>query len=520
MAQLPAVTGESLALLTEATRLLTSARPLLHRLDELLELLQPALGFNQARLTCWLQSAQPGSARQQCLWPPSNRQLWDDALTRRVALGRNIQRQTQLPALPADTRSTMPLYLSSYMGAPIYWNGRLWGMLELRANDAEAFGEPVQEWLAALLPQLAAAIAAEGSMPQLPAPTTPTLATRSRERQERLLAVVGKELDEPMTLHRLLSTVLRWSLDSSGAEAGAVSLVDHERGELTLHVAEGYPAEMFTSDIPGHPRLRWNWESGVVGRVARSGRALLVRDVSQEPGWPNNNAHIRAELAAPIGTDGEVLAVLVLHSPRSAAFGDAELKFVSTLCQLAALPLRRALLYQEALENSTQLGQVFATMPNGLALLDIHGAVLRANPAWSHIWGLNGQHSRGNFHVPLDLTDALLPRLNDPLKLAEFCDRCQQSPDLEETLVLRLIHPVQDLHVRSVPTRDSLGQITGRLWIVRDTTHEHQVERMKHEFVSVVSHELRTPLTSILGYTELLMARDFEPDDRKQFLKT
>ena len=72
----------------------------------------------------------------------------------------------------------------------------------------------------------------------------------------------------------------------------------------------------------------------------------------------------------------------------------------------------------------------------------------------------------------------------------------------------------------SVPTRDSLGQLTGRLWVVSDVTREREADRLKSEFISVVSHELRTPLTSILGYTELLLAREFAPAEQREFVKT
>ncbi|HEY1163207.1 MAG TPA: ATP-binding protein, partial [Candidatus Dormibacteraeota bacterium] len=38
------------------------------------------------------------------------------------------------------------------------------------------------------------------------------------------------------------------------------------------------------------------------------------------------------------------------------------------------------------------------------------------------------------------------------------------------------------------------------------------------EMVSLVSHELRTPLASLLGFTELLYAREFSAEQRKQYL--
>ncbi len=56
--------------------------------------------------------------------------------------------------------------------------------------------------------------------------------------------------------------------------------------------------------------------------------------------------------------------------------------------------------------------------------------------------------------------------------------------------------------------------------MVSDVTREREVDRLKNEFVSIVSHELRTPLTSILGYTELLLVRSFEPADQRQFIQT
>jgi signal transduction histidine kinase len=43
-------------------------------------------------------------------------------------------------------------------------------------------------------------------------------------------------------------------------------------------------------------------------------------------------------------------------------------------------------------------------------------------------------------------------------------------------------------------------------------------ERMKTELVSIVSHELRTPLASVLGFTALLLKREFEPPIRRHYL--
>jgi signal transduction histidine kinase len=46
-----------------------------------------------------------------------------------------------------------------------------------------------------------------------------------------------------------------------------------------------------------------------------------------------------------------------------------------------------------------------------------------------------------------------------------------------------------------------------------------QSERLKSELVSIVSHELRTPLSGILGYSSLLLNREFDEDDARRYLE-
>ncbi len=43
-------------------------------------------------------------------------------------------------------------------------------------------------------------------------------------------------------------------------------------------------------------------------------------------------------------------------------------------------------------------------------------------------------------------------------------------------------------------------------------------ERLKSELITIVSHELRTPLASVLGFTSLLLQRDFDPQARRHYL--
>lgn len=44
----------------------------------------------------------------------------------------------------------------------------------------------------------------------------------------------------------------------------------------------------------------------------------------------------------------------------------------------------------------------------------------------------------------------------------------------------------------------------GVIEVFRDISHEHEVDKMKSEFISIASHQLRTPLTAIKTYAHLL----------------
>jgi PAS domain S-box-containing protein len=145
--------------------------------------------------------------------------------------------------------------------------------------------------------------------------------------------------------------------------------------------------------------------------------------------------------------------------------------------------------------SAARLETVLSSMSDGLVAADAHGRVTSINPAALAMVGLG------------DEQDALGRTLGEVVDVRDATGAALADPSL------RLFDAVGEVHGRGddiVPVRVSLAPLAtgdGVVLVLRDTTREREVERMKTEFLSNVSHELRTPLTPIRGYAEMLVAK-------------
>jgi signal transduction histidine kinase len=58
-----------------------------------------------------------------------------------------------------------------------------------------------------------------------------------------------------------------------------------------------------------------------------------------------------------------------------------------------------------------------------------------------------------------------------------------------------------------------------RRTLIEQNARLQESERHKSDLIGMVSHELRTPLSSVLGFTSLLLQREFPPEERHRYLE-
>ncbi len=145
-------------------------------------------------------------------------------------------------------------------------------------------------------------------------------------------------------------------------------------------------------------------------------------------------------------------------------------------------------------DSAARLETVLESMSDGLLATDADGIVTSVNPAALAMLGLEAEDVLGE---SLDLVADV--RDDHGMQLADVEMRLLDEP----AVVRRPDGSTVPVRVAITPLQGTEGVVV----VLRDTTREREVERMKTEFLSNVSHELRTPLTPIRGYAEILVSK-------------
>ena len=170
---------------------------------------------------------------------------------------------------------------------------------------------------------------------------------------------------------------------------------------------------------------------------------------------------------------------------------------------------------QQLFEWFVRLETIFTLSPDGFVSFDHEGRIAYVNPAFERMLGLNAGDLLG---ITLEALDQLVRERAEPgsypgLQHVQQADAAEATSDL-----IVLTHPVK----RTVQWswRDCAAHAASLVLYFRDVTRETEVDRMKSDFLSTAAHELRTPMASIMGFSELLLARRFNEDRTRDMLET
>lgn len=174
------------------------------------------------------------------------------------------------------------------------------------------------------------------------------------------------------------------------------------------------------------------------------------------------------------------------------------------------------------IEQTEQLNAIFSLSPDGFVTFDLAHCVKYVSPAFTHLTGLNEILGIDETVFSERLANLCLPSAKftslSALRPAKLIEKTFLEEIKEHRQVIELSGAGK--RILAICLRENNNGNVSRILYCRDITHETEVEQMKSEFLSTAAHELRTPMASIYGFTELMLARELEPDERHNFLDT
>ena len=459
---------------------------------------------------CWSQ----GFAREQPLWQEGSTLAADHPLARHLAT-----QSLPLALLPdASAGGPDPFEAASSRSgaclfAPMHMRETLMGWVVLGCPRSK------QEYTRRDLEFLGAFVAQSGVVLENARLYTAAARERDRARQlyeqtgaalrlhvEELTAIekVSRQLTSTLDLNQVLHLLLRYALQATDADRGMIALYLPGERSLCLMTQHGYPP-----DLNRYRAEPWPVERGITGRVARTLRAALIPDVNQDPDYVPVIPTTRSQLSVPILHQEQLTGIITLESDRPAAFRDEHLRFAELLADHAAIAIYNAQLFEQVVESRERLQAILCSIHDAVIVWDMEGRVTLTNPRLASVLGPQAERwlQSKSLKEMEDLQDPELQEAGvDIAGLARLLRDVYERPDQVRSSTFSFRTEQRTRHVEgiSAPVRNARGQVIGILTVLRDITHQKEVDRFRTEMTSMIVHNLQGPLAAILSSLEML----------------
>ena len=253
---------------------------------------------------------------------------------------------------------------------------------------------------------------------------------------------------------------------------------------------------------------------GIMGRVARSGEAVLLKDVHADPDFIEAIAGIVSEVCVPLHDRGRVVGVLNVESTKGVVMAEGDLRLMLALAEHVSIAIAKTRLTAEARSSEERYRQLVENLGEGVMIVDSEEHILLANPAAAAVFGMPLSALTGRTLREF-LSDEEFGRVRDQSRL-----RREGRSGTYELEISRPDGTPRRVQVSAIPHRSEDGGFLGTLGTIHDVTETRKMESalrrseerlaqaQKMEAVGRlaggIAHDFNNLLTVISGYARMI----------------
>jgi PAS domain S-box-containing protein len=309
-----------------------------------------------------------------------------------------------------------------------------------------------------------------------------------KRRIDQLAAIntVAATVSQSLDLDRTLETAITTVLGIVGAEAGGISLIDEEAGEVVLRAQRGWVHDFVTQP------MRIPLGRGASGRVIASNDAVVYNDLDGTEEWavPSfREEHFRSIAMAPMHARGKIIGILSIMSYKPNSFDDEIITVLRAIADTVGVALDNARLYEASVEHEQRLSAIVESTADGIIATDHNGRIHLVNHAAETMFNVKARNLVGT-----PLREAPIPKpVNDSLLLA-LSSRAEENKSFEVTLENERIVSVMvsPIYVESQVEQSRMAD--GWVIVLQDVTHLREAEIERARFMQAAAHDMRNPL--------------------------
>ncbi|MCC6300210.1 MAG: response regulator [Anaerolineales bacterium] len=317
---------------------------------------------------------------------------------------------------------------------------------------------------------------------------------RRRNRELNLLPEIGKDLSARLNLDELSDLVLRRTVETLGAEAGHIILLNPKS---PLH--KEY--RVTTSDA-SHVNFNFPLLNEFVEQIRESRKSVLIDDTRNDPRWQASaDAPARSIVIAPMLGRFDLVGLLALVHEQVGYFKVEHQLLLQAIASQAAIAAENARLYTEMAREQQKSAAILQGAADAIMMFDADACLSMLNPAAQKLF----TDFETRLGVPLARNsgyDTFIACLEDTFTSGASLAREVSWPD------------GRVFSARCTPLQEG-----GCVAVLNDVTHFKTLEKVKNEFIATASHDLRNPITSIKGFSHLLKQAGPLNDSQDEFVQ-